>query len=197
MLHPAIFFAILFAVFWCACVSAASEKTDHKAGAFQITHFSKLSGEAVVVKNDIANKPGSYLYLHIKSGLNPNATYKDYSIEFTNGRNCKHSQGSVVNRDTPAFKINKNGDTDAWCIDKTLDITNISMIQVRYQGEAIACSTLDADPNFNIKRPSQIDACIRAWIGFLCSNNKHCITYTKQPMNEGVALNCGECHMLC
>ncbi|GAB5593204.1 hypothetical protein Unana1_08104 [Umbelopsis nana] len=157
MFNPAMFSLLLTFL----AASAAPSKTDPQAGAFQITHFSKLAGEAVVVKNNVANKPGSFLYFHIKSGLNPNATYNDYSIEFTNGHHCRHNQGTVINRDTPPFKINKNGGTDAWCIDKTLDITTISMVQVRYHGEPIACSTVDADPNFSIK-PSQIEACIRA-----------------------------------
>lgn len=65
-------FSLLLAFFLTA--SAAPSRTDPQAGAFQITHFSKLADEAVVVQNNVANKPGSFLYFHIKSGLNPNAT---------------------------------------------------------------------------------------------------------------------------
>ncbi|KAG2180390.1 hypothetical protein INT44_003392 [Umbelopsis vinacea] len=142
-------------------VFAAPSKHDALTGAFQINHNSKLLGEAVVVPNDIANKPGSYFYFHIKEGLDPVASYEDYTIELRNGHHCKHNQGSIVNYDKPAFKINQHGGTNSWCIDKTLDITAVSMVQVRYKDEIVACTTLEADPNFHIKHPSKVNACIR------------------------------------
>ncbi|KAI8582030.1 hypothetical protein K450DRAFT_228723 [Umbelopsis ramanniana AG] len=131
------------------------------AGIFEIHFHSYLDGEAVLVKNDVANKPGSFLYFHIKKGLNTTATYKDYKIEFRNGHDCKHVMGEVINIDTPPFQINGNGGTDAWCVDKTLDITKVAVVQVLYQGAPIACSPLQTLPNFNLPKPSQVDACIR------------------------------------
>lgn len=130
-------------------------------GTFQINHNNKISGEAVIVKNDVANKPGSYFYFHIKEGLNPKASYEDYTIELRSGHHCRHNQGSLVKYDKPAFEINSNGGTDAWCLENNLDITTISMVQVRYNGEIIACTTLEGDPNFQVKHPSKIEACIR------------------------------------
>ncbi|KAI8582031.1 hypothetical protein K450DRAFT_228725 [Umbelopsis ramanniana AG] len=142
-------------------VSAVPSKGDALTGTFQINHNSKLLGEAVVVRNDVANKPGSYFYFHIKEGLNPEASYADYTIELRNGHHCQHNQGSIVNYDKPVFKIDQHGGTNSWCIDKTLDITTVSMVRVRYKGEIVTCTTLEADPNFHIKHPSKVDACIR------------------------------------
>jgi hypothetical protein len=142
-------------------VFAALTTYQPLAGTFQINHNSKLLGEAVVAKNDVENKAGSYFYFHIKKGLDPKASYEDYTIELRSGHHCRHNQGSLVKYDKPAFKINSNGGTDAWCLDKSLDITTVSMVQVRYKGEIICCTTLEADPNFQIKHPSKVDACIR------------------------------------
>ncbi|CAM0135993.1 hypothetical protein VKS41_005630 [Umbelopsis sp. WA50703] len=152
---------IFVAIFLALCVSAAPAKTNPVAGTFEIHFHSYLDGEVVLVKNDVANKPGSYLYFHIKSGLETNATYHDYKIEFRNGHDCKHVMGEVVNVDTPPFKINANGGTDAWCIDKSLDMTKVTTVQVLYKGAPVACSPLQADPNFKIPHPGKVDACIR------------------------------------
>lgn len=151
----------IFALTIFALAYAAPSKTTPMAGTFEIHFHSYLDGEAVLVKNDVANKPGSFLYFHIKTGLDTNATYKDYQIEFRNGHDCKHVMGEVINVDTPPFQINKNGGTDAWCIDKTLDITKVSVVQVLYQGAPIACSPLQALPNFSIPKPSPVDVCLR------------------------------------
>ncbi|KAH8553811.1 hypothetical protein BGW37DRAFT_482326 [Umbelopsis sp. PMI_123] len=152
---------IIYAVSIFALVCAAPAKPVPMGGAFQSHYHSYLDGEAVLVKNDIANKPGSFLYFHIKSGLDTNTTYHDYQIEFRNGHDCKHVMGEVINIDTPPFQIDENGGTDAWCIDKTLDISKVSVVQVLYQGSPVACSPLQELPNFQIPRPPQVDACIR------------------------------------
>jgi hypothetical protein len=159
MLRSTVITALLLSVI--PFVFAAPTKHEALAGTFQINHNSKLLGEAVVVQNNVANKPGSYFYFHIKEGLDPKASYEDYLIELRNGHHCKHNQGSIVNHDKPAFEINKHGGTNGWCIDKTLDIASVSMVQVRYKGEIVTCTTLEADPNFHIKHPSKVDACIR------------------------------------
>lgn len=148
-------------------VSAAPAKITPLAGSFEIHFKSYLEGEAVLVKNDVANKPGSFLYFHIKKGLETNATYHDYKIVFRGGHDCKHVLGEVINVDTPPFKINANGGTDAWCIDKTLDMTKVHVVQVLYQNQPIACSPLQVDPNFAIPKPSHIAACVRgtsSWV---------------------------------
>ncbi|KAG2180389.1 hypothetical protein INT44_003391 [Umbelopsis vinacea] len=159
MIRTTSFIIFAFAIFALAC--AAPSKTVPMTGTFEIHFHSYLDGEAVLVENDVANKHGSYLYFHIKTGLNTTATYKDYKIEFRNGHDCKHVLGEVINVDTPKFKINGNGGTDAWCIDKKLDITKVSVVQVLYQGAPIACSPLQALPNFEIPKPSHVDACHR------------------------------------
>ncbi|KAH8553812.1 hypothetical protein BGW37DRAFT_464797 [Umbelopsis sp. PMI_123] len=156
-------FVSVIAVLFTTIHAVVAAPSNHKplAGSFQLNHNSRLLGEAVVVQNDVGNKPGSYFYFHVKQGLDPNATYDDYTIEIRSGHHCRHNQGSLVNYDKPAFKINKQGSTDAWCLDKTRYITKVSMVQVRYNNEIIACTTLEADPNFHIQPPSQVDACIR------------------------------------
>lgn len=162
MFRPASLIILALAILMLVSAAPATTSTSTPlAGYFQIHFHSYLDGEAVLVKNDVANKPGSYLYFHIKSGLQTNATYKDYKIEFRNGHDCKHVMGAVVNVDTPPFKINKDGGTDAWCIDKSLDMTKVYTVQVLYKGQPVACSPLAADPNFSIPKPSKIDACHR------------------------------------
>lgn len=153
--------SIFIAIALILCVSAAPAKTTPMAGTFDIHFHSYLDGEVVLVKNDVANKPGSFLYFHIKQGLETNATYHDYKIQFRNGHDCKHVMGQVVNVDTPPFKINAQGGTDAWCIDKSFDLTKVSTVQVLYKNEPVACSPLVADPNFEIKHPTKVNACIR------------------------------------